>query len=84
VGGFTKGTSFINPRSEHQIRRQERNRRGTTILALVLAIFVSAGTLLYIGARVFIVVESFISLRRVPIVVYQTPTTNFMGYIPPL
>jgi hypothetical protein len=29
-------------------------------------------------------VESFISLRHVPIGVYQTPPTNFMGYIPHL
>jgi hypothetical protein len=41
-------------------------------------------TLLYIAARLFIVVESFISLRHVPIGVYQTPDTNFMSYIPHL
>jgi hypothetical protein len=52
------------------------------ILALLLIVF--AATLLYIGARVFIVVESFISLKHVPIGVYQSPPTNFMGYIPHL
>jgi len=41
-------------------------------------------TLLYIAARLFIVVESFISLRHIPIGVYQTPDTNFMSYIPHL
>jgi hypothetical protein len=41
-------------------------------------------TLLYIAARLFIVVESFISLRHMPIGVYQTPDTNFMSYIPHL
>jgi hypothetical protein len=44
-------------------------------------IFVS---LLYIGARLFIVIESFISLRHVPVGVYLTPDTNFMSYIPHL
>jgi len=42
------------------------------------------GILLYIAARLFIVVESFISLRHVPVGVYQTPDINFMGYIPHL
>jgi hypothetical protein len=41
-------------------------------------------TLLYITARLFIVIESFISLRHVPIGVYQTGDTNFMSYIPHL
>lgn len=36
------------------------------------------------AARVYIVVESFISLRHVPIGVYQTPDSNFMDYIPHL
>jgi hypothetical protein len=39
---------------------------------------------LYIGARLFIVIESFISLRHVPVGVYLTPNTNFMSYIPHL
>jgi hypothetical protein len=38
----------------------------------------------YCVARVFLIVESFISLRHVPIEVYQTPTSNFMSYIPHL
>lgn len=38
----------------------------------------------YIAARVFLVVESFISLRHVPIGVYQSPDINFMNYIPHL
>ena len=38
--------------------------------------------LAYIAARLFIVVEVFISLRSVPIGVYQTPDLNFMYYVP--
>jgi hypothetical protein len=43
-----------------------------------------AATLLFFAARIFVVVESLISLRHVPVGVYQTPPTNFMGYIPHL
>lgn len=39
-----------------------------------------AGTLLYIFSRLYIVVESFVSLRRVPIGVYETVT--WAQYIP--
>jgi hypothetical protein len=45
----------------------------TPIIGVVLA---------YIAARLFIVVEVFISLRSVSIGVYQTPDINFMNYIP--
>lgn len=38
--------------------------------------------LIYCVARVYLIVESFISLRHVPIGVYLTPTGNFMSYIP--
>ena len=40
--------------------------------------------LLYVGSRIYIVVESFISLRHVPIGVYQTPNISAMDYIPHL
>lgn len=40
--------------------------------------------LVYCISRVYVVLESFISLRRVPIGVYQTPSGNFMNYIPHL
>ncbi|KAF4625384.1 hypothetical protein G7Y89_g12783 [Cudoniella acicularis] len=36
----------------------------------------------YIFARLYIIAESFISLRHVPIGVYQTPQPNIMGSIP--
>ncbi|TGO19359.1 hypothetical protein BPAE_0343g00040 [Botrytis paeoniae] len=36
----------------------------------------------YAAARMYLVVESFISLRHVPIGVYQTPELNVMGNIP--
>jgi hypothetical protein len=49
-----------------------------------IAIAIIFVALLYIGARLFIVVESFISLRHVPVGVYLTPNTNFMSYIPHL
>lgn len=39
---------------------------------------------LYIAARLYIVIEAFISLRHVPMGVYQTPDSNFMDYIPHL
>jgi hypothetical protein len=58
-----------------------------TITALGLlgsCLLIYAATPLYVFARAFIVVESFISIRHVPIGVYQTPPTNFMGYIPHL
>ncbi len=58
-----------------------------TCLAIIVSACIILGvgiTLLYIAARLFIVVESFISLRHVPIGVYQTPDTNFMSYIPHL
>lgn len=38
----------------------------------------------YVAARLYIVIEAFISLRHVPIGVYQTPDSNFMDYIPHL
>jgi hypothetical protein len=37
---------------------------------------------LYCAARIYVVLESFISLRHVPIGVYQTPSGNFINYIP--
>ena len=38
----------------------------------------------YFAARIYLVIESFISLRHVPIGVYQTPSGNFISYIPHL
>jgi hypothetical protein len=38
----------------------------------------------YFAARIYLVVESFVSLRHVPIGVYQTPSGNFISYIPHL
>jgi hypothetical protein len=39
---------------------------------------------LYFSARLYIVIESFISLRHVPIGVSQTPSLNIMGNVPHL
>jgi hypothetical protein len=38
--------------------------------------------ILYLAARIYLVAESFLSLRNVPIGVYQTPYLNVMGLIP--
>jgi hypothetical protein len=38
----------------------------------------------YIGSRLYLVVESFVSLRHVPVGVYETPSINFMNYVPHL
>jgi hypothetical protein len=39
---------------------------------------------LILCSRAYIVIESFISLRHVPIGVYQTPQGNIMDYVPHL
>ena len=54
------------------------------LICFVLFGLVFAAILLCFAARIFVVVESFISLRHVPVGVYQTPPTNFMSYIPHL
>jgi hypothetical protein len=38
--------------------------------------------IVYLAARIYLVAESFLSLRHVPIGVYQTPDLNIMGLIP--
>jgi hypothetical protein len=38
--------------------------------------------IVYLAARIYIVAESFLSLRHVPIGVYQTPDLNITGLIP--
>jgi hypothetical protein len=55
-----------------------------SLLAFIVCIVLVPVVLLYVAARLFIVVESFISLRHVPIGVYRTPNTNFTSYIPHL
>ena len=57
---------------------------GNKIWSLIHTGFVILILSLYLGARIYLVVESFISLRHVPIGVYQTPNVNFMNYIPHL
>jgi hypothetical protein len=54
------------------------------LLGIIVSIVLVSVVLLYVAARLFIVVESFISLRHVPIGVYRTPNANFMSYIPHL
>lgn len=48
---------------------------------LTMLCLISSG---YIMARVYLVIESFISLRHVPIGVYQTPILDIMGNLPHL
>jgi hypothetical protein len=43
------------------------------ILLLVLVVPLVVGILAYTPARMFLVVEAFISLRALPIKIYQTP-----------
>lgn len=40
------------------------------------------GAVAYVLARVYLVLESFISLMRVPMGIYQTPEMDFIGHIP--
>jgi hypothetical protein len=54
------------------------------ILKILLVISFNLLALVYVSSRLYLVVESFISLRHVPIGVYQTPNRNFMSYIPHL
>jgi hypothetical protein len=61
--------------------------RGAEMVDIVLyVILASVGLILflYFSARLYIVIESFISLRHVPIGVYQTPSLNIMGNVPHL
>ncbi|KUJ21576.1 uncharacterized protein LY89DRAFT_714670 [Mollisia scopiformis] len=46
--------------------------------------FLGTIAFLYVCARLYIVIESFVSLRHVPIGVYKTPSLNIMGNIPHL
>jgi hypothetical protein len=58
---------------------------GVTILSvirLLIYTLIVGVVLAYYAARIFIVVEVFLSLRSVSIGVYQTPHINFMNYIP--
>jgi hypothetical protein len=54
------------------------------LVGIIVGLILLSVVLLYVAARLFIVIESFISLRHVPIGVYRTPNTNPMGYIPHL
>jgi len=38
--------------------------------------------LVYITSRAFIIIESFISLRHVPLDLYRTPNVTYLGFIP--
>lgn len=70
-------SSFRIIRSKSTKHRWEYS---TGFVWLLLGILATA----YIAARLYIVIEAFISLRHVPIGVYQTPNSNFMDYIPHL
>lgn len=54
------------------------------LLFVSLVILGGATVLAYTGARFFIVVDSFISLRQVPVGVYETPLLDVMGNFPHL
>ncbi|PVH77223.1 hypothetical protein DL98DRAFT_591473 [Cadophora sp. DSE1049] len=70
AGNFLLGHQFYSLR-----------RRVLTIC--IKAIGISLMTI-YIAARIYLVIESFISFRHVPIGVYKSPPLNFFGNIPHL
>jgi len=89
----SNGSMHLQPKKEHKSKLKAfYDSKFVEVLTLLFwmiiytIVFISLVViaLLYISARIFIVVESFISSRHVPIGVYQTPVTNVMGYIPHL
>ncbi|KAF8861911.1 hypothetical protein BDZ45DRAFT_739785 [Acephala macrosclerotiorum] len=54
------------------------------LLTIMLYLLAFTWIVLYIAARVYIVIESYVSLRHVPIGVYETPHLNIMNYVPHL
>lgn len=76
--GFCSGVRSIWIRDMFWIREMFRR-----VVILIFALAVVAAVLLYIFARIFIVVESFISLRHVPIGVYEGGL-GWSKYIPHL
>lgn len=77
--------TFMNSRVIFEIlsySKGGRIRAYCIVLPIYLIFF--ASSILYIAARAYIVIESFISLRYVPIEVYETPQLNFMNYVPHL
>lgn len=72
---------FISPPQLMSLDYRPRPFRLNNWIRIVI---LSSIVLVYCFARVYIVIESFISLRHVPIGVYQTPSLDFMSYIPHL
>lgn len=91
--GVTYGLIF-GPRSlqalymRYQIRQElELFRRHEIRSQIWKVLWLSGGSAfvcLSLAARAFLVIESFVSLRRVPEGVYQTPEINFISWIPHL
>jgi hypothetical protein len=57
---------------------RKRNKPGRILSLLGVGFF----GVVYIASRAFIIVKSFISLRHVPIDVYQTPNITYLGFVP--
>ena len=74
VASFAKMVCFLYDR----LADEDTVHRG--LIYIILGII----GLPYVAARLYIVIEAFISIRHVPIGVYQTPGSNFMDYIPHL
>jgi hypothetical protein len=88
----SNGSMHLQPKKEHKSKKAFYDSGFVEALTIlfwmiiftIVCISLVVIALLYVSARIFIVVESFISLRHVPIGVYQTPVTNVMSYIPHL
>jgi hypothetical protein len=58
-----------------KIKRSKLRRiSALSVIALIL--------LIYIFSRAFIIIESFISLRHVPLDIYRTPNITYFSYVP--
>jgi len=84
------GSRSSRHRSQHRISTSRKRWMDITasvvggFLAVVVVFLMFAVPILFFGSRIYIVLESFVSLRRVPMGVYQTPRLNIMGNFPHL
>ena len=60
------------------------DRRRSRWFSLFFVTFLYTAGLPSLLARTYIVIEAFLSLRHVPIGVYESPPLNFMNYVPHL
>ena len=82
VVSFNDATLESSGRHFFFLRKFRDQRRSHRVPALLLRLFVWIGALLAVCARIFIVVEAFISLHHMPYKMYKTP--NWPNWIPHL